>query len=109
MAARVERERLVQEVLPALDERLGLLVGGEGELVVDDLRGKHRKVEGAVGVGLREAVPVLGEAAAKARERARRRDRVPLVELAGKTQAEPLVVLALWVVRHRLRSSRLLW
>ena len=101
VAARVQRKRLVKEVLAALDEPGGLLVGGKGKLVVNDFRGENHEVEGPVGVGLREGVAVLREAAAKARERARRRGRVALVELAGEAQAEPLVVLALWVVRHR--------
>ena len=100
MAALVKRDGLAEQGAGARDEGLSLLVVGEGKLVVDERRRVGNEVERAVGIRLGEGVAVLGETAAERREGDRRVTRVIAVEAAGKPQAKPLVVLAMWVKRH---------
>ena len=50
MAARVEGQCLVEQAMSLVDELLGAVVVGKGELVVNERGGLGYQVKGAVGV-----------------------------------------------------------
>ena len=98
MALVVQLDCLLEHLGGRLDELVHLLVGCEGEVVVDEDGCLGDQVERAVLVGLGERVAVLRVPAAKARERPGRAKGVELAHRAGEAQAKTLVVLEPGVV-----------
>ena len=100
MAVGVKFERLAQELAGLGDNAGRRVVGGKGQLVVDEVGCAAHERERAVAVGLRQAVAPLAVAAVKVGRRAGRAKRVALVERARKAHPQALEVLYVRVESH---------
>ena len=97
----VQRDRLVEQLMAAVDQTVGVFVArGEGELVVDELGRVGHQAKRAVGIGLGQRVARAGEPAAKPGKGTRGDIGRLAVERVRKAEAEPQVVLASRVVCH---------
>ena len=99
-AGAVDVDGLEQELSSLGDYRVRPLVGREGQLVVDEVRRPCHEAKRAIGIGLREAVPLLTVAPAKVGHRTGGRERVAVVERGGKPKPQSLEVLCMRVKRH---------
>ena len=71
VAVRIKGDCLIEQVMALVDELLGMVVVGKGELVVNERGSLCHQMEGAVRIGLGERVAVLREATPKRRKRPR--------------------------------------
>ena len=100
VAVGVKLERLAQELAGFGDNAGRRVVGGKGQLVVDEVSGAAHERERAVAVGLRQAVAALAVAAAKVGRGAGRAKRVAIVERAREAHPQALEVLYVRVESH---------